>query len=463
MDAALDQLQEHGVLGGLNLRQIADRVGVTPANIYHYFGSGRGLLRAALTRESRRLSAPVEVAAELPFTERRLAMFDEILRSPDLRLGALLALDDDPDYQPLPFAASTFDRYQAQVEAGDLPPELDLVAAHLVPLATSIGVAIFREAAARQLGLEVDELTRRARHTLEVMVPRPGRGRHRRPGRRTGRRGGEDPEVPSADGVLLDIDGVLTQSWRALPGAVEAVDRLRADGAALALVTNATSRSRAGIVDRLHRAGFTVADDDVLTTVSMTAEQLRRHHPQAQVLLVNSGDVASDLRGIDLVDPDDRDAAPDVVVLGGAGPELDYATANRIFALMADGVPVLAMNPNLTWRTDDGLQLDTGAFLLGLEAASGRRAQITGKPAPAFFGAALDHLGVAAERTLMVGDDLVTDVLGAQAAGLRGVLVRTGKFRPETLAAAEQAPDHVVDSVADVPDLRRRLLEARGL
>ena len=167
MEAAMEYLAEKGVLGGLNLREIADRVGVTPANIYHYFGSRRGLLRAALTQATERLLQPLAMVEGLPFEQRRLRMFDEITQRPDLRLGALLALDEDPDYAPLPFLQRTKAAYEAQREAGLLPEHLDVIAAHLLTLAASIGVAIFRDSAARQLGVDRDLLTARTRAVLE--------------------------------------------------------------------------------------------------------------------------------------------------------------------------------------------------------------------------------------------------------------------------------------------------------
>jgi ribonucleotide monophosphatase NagD (HAD superfamily) len=109
------------------------------------------------------------------------------------------------------------------------------------------------------------------------------------------------------------------------------------------------------------------------------------------------------------------------------------------------------MHRNLYWRTADGLQLDGGAFVAALEAATGIAPVVCGKPSPAFFGSALAMLGVAAERAVMVGDDIVNDVTGAQEAGLAGVLVRTGKFQPADLDRG--TPDAVVDSLADVPAL----------
>lgn len=259
------------------------------------------------------------------------------------------------------------------------------------------------------------------------------------------------------DAVLIDIDGVLTVSWEPLPGAVRAVERLREAGTPLALVTNTTSRTRASIARRLGAAGFPVGPDDILTAPAVTAAHLREHHPGARCLLISAGDVRGDLSGVTLVEAEDSEGAvPDVVVLGGAGTAFGYAALNRAFHLVQRGAALVAMHRNLYWRTAGGLDLDTGAFLLGLERAAGTGAVVTGKPSGAFFAAALAHLGADPARTLMVGDDIETDVLAAQHHGMTGALVRTGKYRPETYAAADGTPDHVVDSFADVPDLLAR-------
>ncbi|MFI9803293.1 HAD-IIA family hydrolase [Streptomyces sp. NPDC052301] len=254
--------------------------------------------------------------------------------------------------------------------------------------------------------------------------------------------------MASVRAVLIDIDGVLTVSWKPLPGAVEALRAIRAAGLGVALVTNTTSRTRASIAGTLGGAGFEVTAEDVLTAPSVTAAHLAEHHPGARCALLNSGDITEDLTGVTLVDDD-----PDVVVLGGAGPEFDYTALNRAFGFLQRGARLVAMHRSLYWRTEAGLQLDSGAFLAGLEKAARVEAEVTGKPSRAFFGTALARLGSAADRALMVGDDVESDVLAAQRAGLTGVLVRTGKFQQETLQGASGTPHHVLDSFADVPAL----------
>lgn len=170
MDAALDQLRSKGALAGLNLREVADAVGVAPANIYYFFGDRQGLLRAAINRELGRLAGPMSALEDTPFAERRVRMFDAVVGLPSLRLSALLALDGDPDYQPLPFLPTSREEWQRQVDAGDLPDDLDMEALHLVTVATTIGVSIYAAAAARQLGLDEDELIRRTREMIDQMV-----------------------------------------------------------------------------------------------------------------------------------------------------------------------------------------------------------------------------------------------------------------------------------------------------
>jgi HAD superfamily hydrolase (TIGR01458 family) len=260
--------------------------------------------------------------------------------------------------------------------------------------------------------------------------------------------------------VLVDIDGVLTVSWKPLPGAVGALREIRGAGLEVALVTNTTSRTRASIAGVLTGAGFPVTADDILTAPTVTAAYLARHCPGARCALLNSGDdIREDLTGVRLTGYDDTDSDMDpdvdvdVVIVGGAGPGFDYVALNRAFGQLQRGARLVAMHRNLYWRTDDGLQLDSGAFLLGLERAARREAEITGKPSAAFFEAALAHLGVAAGDALMVGDDIESDVLAAQRAGITGVLVRTGKYLPETQRDAGGSPDHVVDSFADLPAL----------
>ena len=142
-----------------------------------------------------------------------------------------------------------------------------------------------------------------------------------------------------------------------------------------------------------------------------------------------------------------------MVVIGGAGVDFTHQQLNEAFRLILDGAAFVAMHRNIYWRTAAGLELDTGAYVRALEEATGVTPTVLGKPSPDFFAAGVAELGVDTDRVAMVGDDLHNDVLGAQHAGLRGVLVRTGKFREQALAASDERPDVVIDSFADLPKL----------
>jgi HAD superfamily hydrolase (TIGR01458 family) len=249
----------------------------------------------------------------------------------------------------------------------------------------------------------------------------------------------------AVDGLLLDIDGVLATSWEPIPGAVEAMGWIRAH-VPFRLITNTTTHTRRDLAKTLREAGFEVDPDEIVTAVTAAASYLRDHHPGGRAFVLTDGSPGEDLSGVPLADaPDDAD----VIVIGGACDDFTHDVLNRIFRRLMDGAPLVGMHRNLYWRTSDGWELDGGAYIAGLEQAAGTTATICGKPAPAYFEAALALLGVPAARAAMVGDDITNDVEGARAAGLTGVLVRTGKFRENDLAKG--SPDVVLDSLADVP------------
>ncbi len=255
----------------------------------------------------------------------------------------------------------------------------------------------------------------------------------------------------SIGGLLLDIDGVLTVSWVPIPGAVGAISLLRRRDVPFALITNTTTVTRAGIADRLQRVGFDVGARDILTAPLATAGYVKRHHPGATCYLLGIDDIVEDLEGVRLVDQD-----ADVVIVGGADEAFTFDNINRAFRMLMDGAALVAMHRNLYWMEADGLSLDAGAYVLGFEAASGVKAEVAGKPSADFFRSGLEMLGMPAERVAMVGDDVENDVLAAQALRMMGVLVRTGKFRADAPVRTDERPDHVVDSVADVPELLER-------
>jgi HAD superfamily hydrolase (TIGR01458 family) len=253
--------------------------------------------------------------------------------------------------------------------------------------------------------------------------------------------------------ILLDIDGVLHVSGEAIPGAPGAVRALREDGHRLRFVTNNTTRARATLAGELRGLGIEL-DEDEITTTPLAAGRLLAGK---RVLALTMAAVREDLeRHVELVEE-----SAEVVLVGGAD-ETDetaavfaYDRLNRAFGALEGGARLACLHKNRWWQTSRGALLDAGAFVAGLEYAAGVEAEIVGKPTRGYFESALAELDAAPADAIMVGDDVDADVGGAKVVGMRGVLVRTGKFREEALAGADSAPDAVVDSIADVPELLR--------
>ena len=249
-------------------------------------------------------------------------------------------------------------------------------------------------------------------------------------------------------GLLIDIDGVLHVGPQPIEGAREALDALRSAGLPFRLITNTTSRSRRLVVERLVAIGFQLGEAEVLTPAALAVRHCRERGYERVALHVAAA-LREDLAELGDVQDEDVDA----VVLGDLGADFSYDRLNAIFRQLEAGAELIALQRNRVWQRDDGLVLDAGPFVVALEYAVGREATVTGKPSAAFFEAALGELGVAAGAAAMVGDDLEADVGGALDAGLDGVLVRTGKFRDETVRASPIAPTLVIDSIAELSEL----------
>jgi HAD superfamily hydrolase (TIGR01458 family) len=250
--------------------------------------------------------------------------------------------------------------------------------------------------------------------------------------------------------ILLDIDGVLHVSGDPIPGASEAVSELRRAGHALRFVTNNSTRPRSLLAEELREMGFELQDDELQTTPGAAARELEGKRVLALVMPT----VVPDLGAFELVGHD-----AEAVLIGGCDESLEpnqvfsYMNLARAFEELTAGAAFYCMHKNKWWQTSRGPMLDSGAFVAGLEYATGVEATILGKPSPSYFAAALDALDAEPERTWLVTDDVEADVRGARLFGMRTALVRTGKFRPESLETADPAPDIVVSSVAQFPEL----------
>ena len=244
-------------------------------------------------------------------------------------------------------------------------------------------------------------------------------------------------------GVLLDLEGVLYVGGYPLPGAREALLSLRAAGIPMRFVTNTTRLTRATLVNRLARMGLEVSLQHLFTPV-VAARQYLIARELTPHLLVHP-DIQSEFA--DLLGP-----APGAVLLGDAGPDFTYEALNQCFRLLLDGLPLLAMGSNRYFRNGNEWNLDIGPFMTALEYAAELEAVVLGKPSADFFQAAVNSLDLPPQDVVMVGDDAEMDVCGALAAGLRGALVRTGKYRHGDEAKVEPHGGRVFDDLDAVVD-----------
>ena len=246
-------------------------------------------------------------------------------------------------------------------------------------------------------------------------------------------------------------------SGEPIPGAGEAVEELRGAGHRLRFVTNSTTRSRADLAGELREIGVSLEDDELQTTTAAAVRALSGK----RVLALTMPAIVPDLEGLDLVGE-----GADAVLIGGAdeGPETNrvfsYMNLARAFSELQAGAELYCLHKNRWWQTARGPLLDAGAFVAGLEYAAEVEAVVVGKPSTEYFDAALAALDADPALTWMVGDDLEADVAGAKRCGMRGVLVRTGKFRPDAVDRSGVVPDGIISSIAQLPEWLERELAA---
>ena len=249
--------------------------------------------------------------------------------------------------------------------------------------------------------------------------------------------------------LLIDLDGVLYVEDERIPGAVQAVERLRERGLALRFVTNTTAHSRERTLEKLARLGFSVADHELVTPAVLAVQHCRESHHE-RVALVMNDEVKRDFAELE-----ESASAADAVIIGDLGEAFGYDVLNQAFRQVMDGAELIALQKNRYWMRADGLSLDVGPFVAAIEFATRTEAYVVGKPARAFFEQVLANLGVRAAAAAMIGDDIESDIGGALGAGLSGILVRTGKYREQQVRESPIEPTAVVGSIADVPPLLR--------
>lgn len=249
----------------------------------------------------------------------------------------------------------------------------------------------------------------------------------------------------NAKGLLFDLDGVLYVEGRLIPGALDVMQRVVKRGIPFRYITNTSTRSLATLQRQLQDQGLPVPAGSVFSAISAAVQWLDDNGIR-RICPVLDADAQQDFARFEI-----DEQQPQAIVLGDIGERWNYQRLNRLFGYLIGGARLVAVHRNRYWQTERGLQADLGLFVAGLEYAAGVQATVVGKPAQRFFQSACQGLGLAPEQVVVIGDDIESDIGGAQQAGLTGLLVHTGKYRQDLVASSGIHPDMQMPSIADLP------------
>jgi len=255
------------------------------------------------------------------------------------------------------------------------------------------------------------------------------------------------PTFPPVDALLIDIDGTLHEDGAPIPGAIETIENLRANGIPFRFLTNITRYSAGDLADYLQPMGFEAEPHEIVTATIGAARWLERNDVRRVRLLVTPSSRAE----FSSFETDATD--PEVVLVGDLGSDWSYDILNVALHDLLGGAKLVAIQRNRYWRTGEGIVLDAGAFVAALEYAASCEAIVVGKPSRAFFESAIGELDLDPDRIAMIGDDVENDVEGGRAAGLLTIGLRTGKYRPEDEERFRASADAVIDSIAHLGKL----------
>ena len=246
---------------------------------------------------------------------------------------------------------------------------------------------------------------------------------------------------------LIDMDGTLYFKGEPCPGAIETVNYLRQEKYQLRFLTNTTAKTPKMLHSQMQALGFDVHEDEIFNATYVCLQYLRSQSENRCHFMVDDA-VKTFFREIPI-----DDDAPDFVVVGDYGEGFSFHALNHAFRLLMSGAELIALQKGLYWFSSEGMFLDCGAFVTLLEAAAGKTAAVMGKPSETFFKIALESLQRSPSEVIVVGDDITSDIVGAENIKMRSILVRTGKFKASQLEDPVAKPTWVLNSIAELPNM----------
>ncbi len=251
--------------------------------------------------------------------------------------------------------------------------------------------------------------------------------------------------MSSIKGLLIDLDGTIYNDTVPIPGSLATIKWLHEIGIPFRFITNTTMKSRETLQKKLASMGIVCIREDIFSAAYAGSLYVRQK-PDANCYLLILEDAKKEYVGLE------KPGEVDFVVVGDLGKEADFDKLNAAFRHLLHGAELVALQKNRFWLSDDGYMMDAGAFVAMLEYAANTTATLIGKPAPTFFEMALRDMGLSADEVLMIGDDIESDIGGAQRMGMRTCLVRTGKFRQKDFDNSKIKPDYILPSFFDLAD-----------
>jgi len=248
-------------------------------------------------------------------------------------------------------------------------------------------------------------------------------------------------------GILFDLDGVFYVSNQAIDGGQKLINSLRNKSIPFRFLTNTTTKTRREIREKLGSFGLLIDEKEIFSAAYIGINYLRSIGSPPCHLLIHDN-IYSDYSEFDV-----HDRKPEFVVIGDRGNKWNYDDLNKAFRYLMEGAGLIALHKGRYFQTLQGLEIDIGAIITGLEYSSGQTAISLGKPNPNFFQKALEDISIGNGKAIMVGDDLINDIGGAQRTGMKGVLVRTGKFRKSNLSHSDVKPDFIIESINELEDI----------
>jgi HAD superfamily hydrolase (TIGR01458 family) len=236
---------------------------------------------------------------------------------------------------------------------------------------------------------------------------------------------------------------------RPIKGAREAIEYFSDKKYQFRFISNTTRKCRETISRQLSVMGLDIPKEYIFTPPRAAIAYMKTTG-RNRFQLLTTGDVDRDFTDAGKISPSGK---TDYVIVGDAGDAITYDSLNSAFRHLMDGAELIALEKDRYWMAHDGLSLSAGPFVSALEFATGKQALVMGKPSKAFFDLALRDMHLPPGEVAMIGDDIFTDIAGAQQAGMTGILVRTGKFREEILQNSSIRPDAIIDSIAHIQEI----------